>query len=262
MNREQYTRGMCKNQRRLEIPFKKSYIAKEKCGGITCYVPAKRKYMPHFIPYHPLQFSAEEQLQRSQEFYDLCKSRRTVREFSSRPVPRELLELLIRTACTAPSGANKQPWRFVVVTDTNIKHEIRIAAEKEEKENYEHRMPQEWLDDLAALGTDWHKEFLEIAPALIVAFSIDYMKEGAELRKNYYVKESVGLACGFLLAAIHNAGLVSLTHTPSPMNFLQKILGRPVNEKPFLLIPVGYPAGNVTVPDIHRKSLEEIVLWR
>ncbi|MBI1806872.1 MAG: nitroreductase family protein [Ignavibacteria bacterium] len=218
--------------------------------------------MPNFIPYHPLSFSPEEQLRRAQEFFDLCNRRRTVREYSSKPVARELLETLIRTAGTAPSGANKQPWRFVVVTDPSIKREIRIAAEKEEKESYEHRMPQEWLDDLAALGTDWHKEFLEIAPALIVVFTIEYEKEGAKTHKNYYVKESVGLAVGLLLTAIHNAGLVSLTHTPSPMNFLQKILHRPVNERPFLLIPVGYPAEDVKVPDIQRKRLEEIVEWK
>ena len=218
--------------------------------------------MPNFIPYHALTFSPEEQAQRAKEFYELCNCRRTVREYSSKPVPKELLEALIRTAGTAPSGANKQPWRFIVVTDPRIKHEIRIAAEKEEKENYNHRMPQGWLDDLAALGTDWHKGFLEIAPALIVAFSIDYEKEGEKTRKNYYVKESVGLACGFLLAEIHNAGLVSLTHTPSPMNFLQKILDRPANEKPFLLIPVGYPAENVQVPDIQRKPLSQILLWK
>ncbi len=218
--------------------------------------------MPQFIPYHALTFLPEEQMSRAQTFYDLCHCRRTVREFSSKPVPKELLEALIRTAGTAPSGANKQPWRFVVVTDQHVKREIRHAAEKEEKESYEHRMPQEWLDDLAALGTDWHKEFLEIAPALIVVFSVDYEKVGERILKNYYVKESVGLAVGFLLAAIQNAGLVSLTHTPSPMNFLQKILDRPVNEKPFLLIPVGYPAENVQVPDIHRKPLEEILLWK
>ncbi len=218
--------------------------------------------MPNFIPYHALQFSPEEQLKRTNEFYELCQRRRTVREYSSKPVSKELLETLIRTAGTAPSGANKQPWRFVVVTDPALKHEIRIAAEKEERENYEHRMPQEWLDDLAALGTDWHKEFLEIAPALIVVFSIDYEKDGENTRKNYYVKESAGIAVGFLLVAIHNAGLVSLIHTPSPMGFLQKILNRPVNEKPYLLIPVGYPAENVTVPDIHRNPLEKITMWR
>lgn len=218
--------------------------------------------MPQLIPYRALSFSPEEQVRRAQEFFSLCSQRRTVREFSSKAVPKELLETLLRTAGTAPSGANKQPWRFVVVTDPALKHEIRIAAEKEEKESYERRMPQEWLDDLAALGTDWHKEFLDIVPALIVVFSIDYEIDGARQRKNYYVKESVGIAVGFLLAAIHNAGLVSLTHTPSPMNFLQKILNRPPNERPYLLIPVGYPAENVMVPDIKRKPLEEIVLWK
>jgi iodotyrosine deiodinase len=218
--------------------------------------------MPQFIPYQPPRRSPGEQRARAEEFYRLCQQRRTVREFSPAPVPRDLLETLIRTAGTAPSGANKQPWRFVVVTDPGVKREIRAAAEKEEKENYERRMPQEWLDDLAALGTDWHKEFLETAPALIAVFSIEYEREGDLVRKNYYVRESVGLACGFLIAAIHNAGLASLTHTPSPMNFLQNILGRPANERPFLLIPVGYPAEHVTVPDIGRKPMEEISLWR
>ncbi|MBI4547429.1 MAG: nitroreductase family protein [Ignavibacteriae bacterium] len=218
--------------------------------------------MPRFIPYHAVSFSSEEQIKRAREFYELFNRRRTVRDYSSQPVSAELLKTLIRTAGTAPSGANKQPWRFVVVTDPALKHEIRIAAEKEERENYEHRMPQEWLDDLAALGTDWHKEFLEIAPALIVVFSIDYEKEGEVTRKNYYVKESVGIAVGFLLLAIHNAGLVSLTHTPSPMGFLQRILKRPVNEKPYLLIPIGYPAERVMVPDIQRKPLDQISIWK
>jgi len=218
--------------------------------------------MPDFIPYHPLSFDGETQMARAREFFELCNRRRTVREFSPDPVPKDLLDTLLRTAGTAPSGANKQPWRFVVVTDPAVKKEIRVAAEKEERESYEHRMPQEWLDDLAALGTDWHKEFLEVAPALVVVFSIDYEKEGERTRKNYYVKESVGLAAGFLLAAIHNAGLVSLTHTPSPMNFLQKILGRPSNERPFLLIPVGYPAAGVTVPDISRKNPGEFIVWK
>ncbi len=218
--------------------------------------------MPEFIPYKPLQYSEEEQLLRAKSYFELCNKRRTVREFSEKPVSRELLETILRTAGTAPSGANKQPWRFVIVTEPELKKEIRIAAEKEERESYEHRMPQQWLDDLAVLGTDWHKEFLEIAPALIVVFSIEYEKEEGNLKKNYYVKESVGIAVGFLLAAIHNAGLVSLTHTPSPMNFLQKILQRPENERPFLLIPVGYPADGVQVPDIKRKSLDEITLWK
>ncbi|HLF14985.1 MAG TPA: nitroreductase family protein [Bacteroidota bacterium] len=218
--------------------------------------------MPDFIPYNSLRFPEEEQLTRAMDFYELCNRRRTVREFSPRPVSRELLESLLRTAGTAPSGANKQPWRFVVVTDPSLKKEIRAAAEKEERENYDHRMPKEWLEDLAVLGTDWHKEFLEIAPALIVIFSVEYEKEEDNIRKHYYVKESVGLSAGFLLAAIHNAGLVSLTHTPSPMDFLRKILGRPPNERPFLLVPVGYPAEGVTVPDIGRKSPDQFIVWR
>ncbi len=218
--------------------------------------------MPEFIPYNALRFTEEEQLRRAAEFHELCERRRSVREFSSRPVPRELLEAVVRTAGTAPSGANKQPWRFVVVTDPSLKKEIRAAAEKEERESYEHRMPQEWLDDLAALGTDWRKEFLEVAPALIVVFSVEYEKAEEKVRKHYYVKESVGLAAGFLLAAIHNAGLVSLTHTPSPMDFLRAILGRPSNERPFLLIPVGYPAEGVTVPDIRRKAPGQFIEWR
>jgi len=168
---------------------------------------------------------------------------------------------LIKTAGTAPSGANKQPWCFIIVTDPELKREIRIAAELEEKQNYEHRMSKEWLNDLADLGTDWHKEFLEVAPALIVVFSVEYEKDGDRARKNYYVKESVGLAVGLLIVAIHNAGLVSLTHTPSPMHFLQRILNRPSNERPFVLIPVGYPAENVTVPNIRRKQLREISVW-
>jgi iodotyrosine deiodinase len=214
--------------------------------------------MPDFIPYNYIPIPEPEQLRRAREFCELCTRRRSIREFSDRPVAKELLELIIKTAGTAPSGANKQPWRFVVVTDLKLKHEIRLAAEKEERENYERRMPQEWLDDLAALGTDWHKEFLEIAPALIVVFAISHEPDG---RKNYYVSESVGIACGFLLAAIHNAGLVSLTHTPSPMGFLQKILNRPDNERPYLLIPVGYPKEGVKVPNIKRKELAEIVRW-
>jgi iodotyrosine deiodinase len=218
--------------------------------------------MATFIPYHPLRFPPDEQSARAGTFHELCSRRRTVREFSAEPVPRALLETILRTAGTAPSGANKQPWRFVVVTDASLKRRIREAAEKEERESYEHRMPQEWLDDLAALGTDWHKPFLEVAPALIVVFSVEYGKENDRVRKNYYVKESVGLAAGLLIAAIHNAGLASLTHTPSPMDFLREILGRPSNERPFLLIPVGYPAEGVTVPDIARKTPDQFIEWR
>ena len=218
--------------------------------------------MPNFIPYSPQQFSHQEQLRRAREFYELMNTRRSVRIFSDKPIQTEILEAIIKTAGTAPSGAHKQPWKFIVVTDPSVKKAIRVAAEKEEKESYEQRMPQEWLDDLATFGTDWHKEFLEIAPALIVLFSLSYEQNDKEIKKNYYVKESVGIACGFLLAAIHNAGLVALTHTPSPMDFLRIILERPSNEKPFMLIPVGYPAKGTTVPDIERKTIEEILIWK
>ena len=218
--------------------------------------------MPDFIPYVHHGIPEQEQLLRAQKFYEFCNTRRSIREFSDRPLQREVIELLLKTANTAPSGANKQPWQFVVVTDASVKSEIRLAAEAEERESYERRMPQEWLNDLAVLGTDWHKEFLEVAPALIVVFSVSYTKEQDATHKNYYVKESVGIMAGFLLAAIHNAGLVSLTHTPSPMDFLQKILNRPENEKPFLLIPIGYPKEGTKVPDIKRKRLDQCVEWR
>lgn len=211
----------------------------------------------------PLDFQnlpEEDQLLRAKEFLDLCRRRRSVREFSDTAVSRELIETIIATAGTAPSGANKQPWKFVLVDDPKLKREIRIAAEKEEKESYEHRMPQDWLDDLEPLGTDWHKEFIEAAPYLIVVFREKYRLEDGKQKKNYYVDESVGIACGFLLAAIHNAGLASLTHTPSPMNFLRDILQRPANEVPYLLIPVGYPKQGTLVPDIQRKTLDEILI--
>jgi len=217
--------------------------------------------MPEFIRYAHNMVAEEDQLLLAKMFYEISSRRRSIREFENKPVQTEILEFILKTAGTAPSGANKQPWRFVVVTEPDLKHEIRLAAEAEEKENYERRMPQEWLDELAHLGTDWHKDFLETAPVLIVVFAINYERDGDTKRSNYYVKESVGIACGFLLAAIHNAGLVSLTHTPSPMDFLQKILERPENEKPFLLIPVGYPKEGVMVPKIDRKTIEEIVVW-
>jgi nitroreductase len=191
--------------------------------------------------------------------------RRTVRHFSPEPVAYELIEQTIAVAASAPSGANRQPWSFVVVSDPAVKRRIREAAEAEERESYEHRMPDDWLDALAPLGTDWHKEFLEIAPYLIVVFRQDYglavARDGAERHiKHYYVMESVGIACGFLLAALHWAGLATLTHTPSPMGFLAQILGRPKNEKPYLLIPVGYPAADAVVPQITRKPLDAICI--
>jgi nitroreductase len=214
---------------------------------------------PRSIPLQFTEYSPEEQIRRVDEFFEQCKRRRSVREFSNRPVPSDLIKKIVATAGTAPSGANKQPWHFVVVDDPKLKHEIRLAAEKEERESYEHRMPQSWLDDLVALGTDWHKEFLEIAPYLIVVFKERFRIQDGTQRKNYYVDESVGIACGLLLAAIHHAGLAALTHTPSPMNFLREILHRPANEVPYLLIPVGYPAEGAVVPDIQRKPLGEIL---
>lgn len=204
-------------------------------------------------------FSKEEMLSRSKFFLGEIANRRTVREFSNRDVPIEIIENCIKSAATAPSGANKQPWQFVVVQDTNVKVKIRQAAEKEEKEFYGHRATKEWLDDLNQFGTDWQKPFLEIAPYLIVVFRQVYdLEENGSQRKNYYVNESVGIASGFLLAALHHVGLATLTHTPSPMNFLGKILNRPPNEKAFLLIPVGYPAADTTVPELIKKPIEEV----
>ncbi len=214
------------------------------------------------IPYQGIRFEPEEVAQRTQSLFEYMDRRRSVRSFSDKPVPKIVIENLIKIASTAPSGAHKQPWTFCAVSDPAIKSQIREAAEKEEYESYNSRMSEEWLRDLAPLGTDWHKPFLEIAPWLIVVFKKAYeITENGEKRKCYYVNESVGLAAGFLLAAIHNAGLVSLTHTPSPMNFLQKILDRPENERPFLLIPVGYPAEEAEVPDLRRKSLDEISVF-
>lgn len=191
------------------------------------------------------------------------EARRSVRHFAPDPVPREAIELALRTASTAPSGAHRQPWRFVVVDDPAVKHEIREAAEKEEYESYVGgRMPPEWLLALEPLGTDWNKPFLESAPWLVVVFAELFgVEPDGSKRKNYYVKESVGIACGLFVAAIHQMGLATLTHTPSPMRFLNQILGRPENEKPFILFPVGYPAEGCEVPDLTRKGLDEVVFW-
>ena len=205
------------------------------------------------------EFSKEEMLARSTSFLNDIVSRRTVREFSDRPVPIEVIENCIKSAASAPSGANKQPWQFVIVQDPEVKSKIREAAEVEEKEFYGHRATKEWLEDLNQFGTDWHKPFLEIAPYLIVVFRqiYDVVDDGSH-RKNYYVSESVGIASGFLLAALHNAGLATLTHTPSPMNFLGEILERPANEKAYLLIPVGYPDDDAEVPEITKKPFDDI----
>lgn len=197
-------------------------------------------------------------VEKSLLFLDEIILRRTVRDFSNKPVPLKIIMNAVKTAASAPSGANKQPWHFVIVKDSAVKKEIRFAAEKEEKEFYEHRAPDTWLEDLNQFETDWHKPFLEIAPYLIVVFKKNYDLDEQVKRKNYYVNESVGIASGFLLVALHNAGLATLTHTPSPMGFLEKILDRPENEKAVLLIPVGYPAEDATVPDLKKKSFEEI----
>ncbi|MCA9883017.1 MAG: nitroreductase family protein [Anaerolineae bacterium] len=207
------------------------------------------------------RLSLEEQLERSRQFLDDMRNRRTVREFSTEPVPPELIENAIATAGTAPSGANQQPWTFVAVSDPALKKQIRQAAEVEEKESYERRMSQEWLDALAPLGTDWHKPHLEDAPYLIVVFRQAYgVDEEGNRIKHYYVDESVGIACGMLLASLHLAGLATLTHTPSPMKFLSDVLNRPENERATMIVAVGYPAENATVPDIHKKSLDEIMV--
>jgi iodotyrosine deiodinase len=188
--------------------------------------------------------------------------RRTVREFSERAVPREVIEECVRAAGTAPNGANLQPWHFVVVSDAAAKHKIRVAAEKEERDFYHHKAPQEWLDALAPLGTNEDKPFLDTAPYLIVIFAQSYgvLPDGRKV-KNYYVQESVGIATGLLIAAVHHAGLVALTHTPNPMGFLNELLGRPAQERPFLILVVGYPADDATVPDIAKKLLEEIATF-
>ena len=205
------------------------------------------------------KLSKKEMLERSKSFLSEISTRRTVREFSTKTFPIEIIENCIKSAGTAPSGANKQPWSFTIVENKEVKAKIRIAAEKEEKEFYGHRATKEWLEDLNQFGTNWQKPFLEIAPYLIIVFRQIYdVNESGSQRKNYYVNESVGIASGFLLAALHNAGLATLTHTPSPMNFLGKILDRPENEKAYLLIPVGYPSDNAEVPNIKKKTFSEI----
>lgn len=200
--------------------------------------------------------------ERADQFYELMRERRSVRAFSDRPVPRALIERAIETAGTAPSGAHRQPWRFVAVDDAGLKREIREAAEAEERKGYRERMSEEWLEALAPLGTDWRKPFLETAPWLIVCFAESYgLSDDGERTKNFYVQESCGIACGLLIAALHHMGLATLTHTPAPMRFLGEILDRPPNERPYILFPVGYPAEDAEVPNLERKSLDEIVQW-
>jgi nitroreductase len=215
-----------------------------------------------FQPLQHTEYTPGEMLDRATAFYVQHDQRRTVRMFSNRPVNREVIELIIKTASTAPSGANKQPWNFCVISNPEVKAQIREAAEKEEFENYHGRMSDDWLDDLKKFGTDWHKDFLTTAPYLIVAFKKAYdLDAHGNKEKNYYVNESVGLACGMLISAIHHAGLVTVTHTPSPMNFLSEVLERPANERAFLLLPVGYPAAEAEVPVIERKKLGDMSVW-
>lgn len=215
-----------------------------------------------FIPYKPVNIKETESLYKSEIYMKWLDMRRSIREFSSKTVAKEIIANIIKTASTAPSGAHKQPWTFCAISNPKIKAEIKKAAEEEEFENYHLRMSEGWLEDLKPFDTNWEKPFLEIAPWLIAVFSKSYdLDAKGQKLNNYYVKESVGLACGILLTAVHNAGLCALTHTPSPMNFLTKILNRPKNERPFLLIPVGYPTDDCMVPDLQRKPMELISEW-
>lgn len=211
-----------------------------------------------YISYQPEILDSETVLSNAKTFYEKMDERRSVRDFSDTPVSQGVIEQIILTASTAPSGAHKQPWTFVAIQNPLIKAEIRKAAEKEEYESYQNRMTDEWLDDLKPLGTDWQKPFLEIAPWLIVMFA---QTTSPDKKKHYYVQESCGIAAGFLITAIHQAGLCTLTHTPSPMNFLKKILNRPDNERPYLLLPVGYASSDCYVPDIQRKTLSEVSVF-
>lgn len=216
---------------------------------------------PRFVPLAFERLPDDEQLARSRAFLEELRRRRTVREFSAEPVPYELVENAIATAGTAPSGAHQQPWTFVVVSDPDVKRRMRVAAEEEERRSYEGRMPTDWLEALRPLGTDWRKPHIEDAPYVIVVLEQAYgvRPDGSKV-KHYYVKESVGIAVGFMLASLHRAGLATLTHTPSPMGFLREILERPENERPYVLVPVGYPARGSEVPDLERKPLDEILV--
>lgn len=214
------------------------------------------------IPFEYNNISTLDSIQNAETSLKNMLRRRSIRDYSSTEIPKEVIETILLEAGSAPSGANMQPWTFCVVTNIELKSKIRTAAEQEEKLSYSERMSEEWLEDLAHLGTDWRKPFLEEAPVLIIVFKQSYgVKADGSKKKHYYVNESVGIASGFLIQAIHKAGLVTLTHTPSPMGFLSDLLNRPMNEKPFLLLPVGYPKENTSVPDIQKKSLSDIVEW-
>ena len=214
------------------------------------------------ISYQPTIKTKEESIRASGEFFDIIDKRRSVRFFSDKDVPEEVINNILKTASSAPSGAHKQPWSFCVISNKVLKHKLRVLAEHEERINYESRMSDSWKKDLSHLGTDDVKEFIDIAPWIIVVMRkpYDIDKQGNKTN-NYYVNESVGIASGFLISAIHYAGLATLTHTPSPMGFITKALNRPENEKPFLLLPVGYPSKDCTVPDLKRKDLNEIAFY-
>lgn len=214
-----------------------------------------------YIPYNYQKVSSSASIKQSEDYFETMDKRRSVRQYSNQEIPRSVIENIIKTASSAPSGAHKQPWTFCAISDPELKKEIRKAAEQEEYKNYHGRMGEEWLKDLEVLETDWEKPFLETAPWLIIVFKKVHDLEDGKKKKNYYVNESVGIASGFLISAIHQAGLVTLTHTPSPMNFLEKILNRPSNERAFLLLPVGYPADEVKVPDLKRKRLDEVAVF-
>ena len=215
-----------------------------------------------FIPYLPDLFSTKEMMERSLSFFEWADHRRSIREYSAEDIPIEVMENIIMTASTAPSGAHKQPWTFCLISNKSLKNKLRELAEEEEKKSYGGRMSEEWLKDLEPLGTNWEKEFIDVAPWIIVVMKRIYeVDEHGVKHNNYYVSESVGIASGMLLMAIHHAGLVALTHTPSPMNFIAKALDRPENERPFLLIPVGLPKENVQVPDLKRKDKSEVIAY-
>jgi iodotyrosine deiodinase len=221
------------------------------------------KRPPRFLTYRAERPTEAAMIERGREFYEHMNRRRSVRYFSADPVPRECIEWAVRAAGTAPSGAHRQPWRFVAIGDLEVKRRIREAAEAEERAGYEGgRFPPEWLEALAPLGTDWHKEFLEVAPWIVVCFrEMHGVRPDGSKVTNYYISESVGIACGLFVTALHTMGLVTLTHTPNPMGFLNEILGRPQNEKPFILFPVGFAAPDAVVPDLKRKDLSEILAW-
>ena len=215
-----------------------------------------------FIPHEVRRYSNDEMTTRGDEFYVRMDARRSVRDFTDEPVDRSFIETAIRTASTAPSGAHRQPWTFVMTGDPRIKRKIRIASEEEEKKNYEGgRIPPDWREALAPLGTDSDKSYLETVPWIVVAFEQRYgVAEDGSRAKNYYVKESIGIACGLFIASLHTMGLATLTHTPSPMAFLTRVLGRPENERPFCLFPIGYPAQDCLVPDLTRKPLDQVMV--